>query len=59
VLTYTKEKPFDGGKFNPSSNLKVDVVSSDRYWHYNHPEARNYGAPAVFLNTNKTKTSAF
>jgi len=55
VLSYTKEKPFYGGRLNPTANLKVEVVNSDRYWYYNHPEVRNYGAPAILLSTDKKK----
>lgn len=55
VLSYTKNKSFYGGRINPTANLKVDVVNSDRYWYYNHPEVRNYGSPSLFLSTDKKK----
>ena len=42
-LTYKKEKKFDGGKINPTSNLKISLLNSDKVWYYGHPEARNYG----------------
>ena len=53
VLTYTKNKSFKGSKLNPTSNLKVDVVDSDRYWYYSHPEVRNYSAPALLFPNKK------
>ena len=44
-LTYIKGKSFLGGKANPSANLKVDLLNTDRYWYYGHPEVRNFGLP--------------
>lgn len=41
-LSYTKNKNFDGGKMIPSSNLKVDLVGTDKSWFYKNPEVRNY-----------------
>ncbi len=49
-LRYVKEKPFDGGRLNAMSNLRVDLLNSDRIWYYNHPEVRNYGAPGMSLD---------
>lgn len=46
-LIYEKEAPFYGGKVNPGKNLKIELVGSDRYWYYGHPEIRNYGAPGI------------
>ncbi len=53
TLFYTKDKPFKGTAIDPGSNLKVSVTNSDRSWHYNHPEVRNYKAPANTLNSTK------
>ncbi len=44
-LTYIKGKSFLGGKANPSANLKVDLLNTDRYWYYGHPEVRNFSVP--------------
>ena len=56
TLTYTKNKSFKGSSVSPSSNLKVEVVNSDRYWYYGHPEIRNYGASGNMLDiSNNTK----
>ncbi|MBO5414483.1 MAG: DUF5110 domain-containing protein [Bacilli bacterium] len=56
VLSYTKNAPFYGGKFNHSGNLKVDISNSDnKYWYFGHPEVRNYGAPGLFLGVGKKK----
>lgn len=41
-LEYTKNKPFIGTKFVPEQNLKVLLKDTDRYWYYNHIEARNF-----------------
>ena len=49
-LTYTKEKPFLGTKINPSSNLKVELLGTDKVWYYGHPEVRNFNVPAVLLS---------
>ncbi len=45
-LVYTKNKPFEGTKVNPSVNLKVELLGTDRAWYYGHPEVRNYGVPS-------------
>lgn len=56
VLSYTKNQPFYGGKFNHSGNLKVDISNSDnKYWYFGHPEVRNYGTPGLFLGVGKKK----
>lgn len=41
-LTYEKEEPFNGGMFNPTKNLKVEVKDSKVIWYYGHPEIKNY-----------------
>ena len=52
-LYYIKEKKFRGGRLNPTAHLKVDLLNSDRFWYYGHPEVRNYGAPNVTLSDKK------
>lgn len=54
-ITYVKEKNFKGSNFSPASNLKVDVLNSDKSWYYGHPEVRNFGAPATDLLTSDGK----
>lgn len=49
-LTYTKNKPFEGSKFNNLSNLKVELLNSDKIWYYNHPEVRNFKSPGFSLD---------
>ena len=44
-LTYIKGKPFLGSKTNPSSGLKVELLGTQSYWYYGHPEIRNFGKP--------------
>ncbi len=44
-LTYIKEKSFLGGKASPAANLKVELLNTEYYWYYGHPEIRNYGIP--------------
>lgn len=53
-LTYTKEKPFEGSKVNPTINLKVELLGTDKVWYYGHPEIRNYGVPALSLEEGGT-----
>lgn len=54
-LTYKKNKPFYGGKINSMSNLRVELLNSDKIWYYGHPEVRNYGAPGISLDDSKGK----
>lgn len=44
-LTYLKGHSFLGGKAAPAANLKVELLGTDRYWYYGHPEVRNFGIP--------------
>ncbi len=53
-LTYTKEKPFEGTKVNPTMNLKVELLNTDKVWYYGHPEVRNFGVPAISLEEGGT-----
>ncbi len=41
-LFYAKET-----KINNSKNFYVQVLNTDRSWHYNHVEAKNYSAPVL------------
>ena len=55
MLTYLKNKPFGGGKVNPISNLKVELLNSGKIWYYGHPEVRNYGAPSISIENSNNK----
>ena len=50
-INYNKNKDFDGGKINPAKNLSVKILNTDKFWYYNHPEARNIGYPSGKANT--------
>lgn len=50
-LTYNKEKPFKGTYINSASNLKVVLLSTNKFWYYGHPEVRNYGAPGFSFSS--------
>ena len=52
-LQYVKEREFAGGKLNPTKNLKVSLVGTDKVWYYGHPEIRNYGA-SNYIEENTT-----
>lgn len=54
-LRYIKEKPFYVGKLSAGTNLRVELLNSDRVWYYGHPEVRNYGAPGMSLDTYEKK----
>lgn len=54
-LFYIKDRKFYGGRLNPTSNLKVELLNSDRYWYYGHPEVRNLGAPKNRLTNKRGK----
>jgi len=41
-LEYAKEKSFYGTKLVPEQNLKVMLKGTDKFWHFNHVEARNF-----------------
>jgi len=55
-LTYTKEKPFEGSRVNPTVNLKVELLGTDKVWYYGHPEVRNFGIPAINLEDGVTNS---
>ncbi len=52
-ISYIKNKPFIGSKISPSSNLKVELLNTNRIWYYKHPEVRNFGGPGITLQNNK------
>lgn len=54
-ITYMKEKPFKGGIFNPTANLKIELLNSERIWYYGHPEVRNFEAPTMAFDNNDNK----
>ena len=40
-VSYVKEKKFKSNKLNPGSKFRVDILNSDRFWYFGHPEVRN------------------
>lgn len=59
LLSYTKEKNFDGGKMIPSANLRIELLGTDRSWFYQHPQVRNYKGVFVSLDgDNKNAVAA-
>ena len=56
-LTYLKEKPFLGGKLNPTSNLQVTCLSNNKTWYYKYPEIRNYESYIYKINDDRNKSS--
>ena len=55
TVDYVKEQPFVGNKVTPGSTLKITLNNTDRSWHYNHPEARNFGTITYSLDDFKGK----
>lgn len=49
-LEYTKNKPFVGSKVNPDQNLKISLINTDKFWYFNHPEARNFKGSSFSLD---------
>ena len=49
-LYYVKEKKFSNNKFFAGSNLKISLVNTNKFWYYNHPEARRYNTDLYRLN---------
>ena len=49
-LEYSKEKSFFGTKFVPEANLKVLLKDTDKYWYFNHVEARNFKTIGICLD---------
>ncbi|MEG1597042.1 MAG: glycoside hydrolase family 31 protein [Bacilli bacterium] len=50
TLSYVKNKKFSANKFTPMANLKVTLKDTEKFWYYNHPEARNYGGSNVSID---------
>lgn len=40
-LYYIKEKHFSGSKLSPSSNLKIELLGTEKYWYYGNLEVKN------------------
>ena len=55
-LEYIKEKTFTGTKFVPEQNLKVLLKDTDKYWYYNHIEARNFKSIGYSLDNQENIT---
>lgn len=49
-LYYVKEKKFSNNKLFAGSNLKISLVNTNKFWYYNHPEARRYNTDLYRLN---------
>ncbi len=53
-LFYMKEEPFEGTKFDPMKNLKVQLLGTEKevekLWYYGHPEARNYKGASTSID---------
>ena len=56
-IMYTKNKNFDSGKVNPAKNLSVKILNTDRFWYYNHPEARNIGTIGYSIDDKVSKVN--
>ncbi|MBP3921098.1 MAG: DUF5110 domain-containing protein [Bacilli bacterium] len=58
-IIYIKDTPFKGTRVNPAANLKVEFLENldpgkiNRYWYYDMPEVKNYGAPDFEIIENK------
>ncbi len=52
-LFYFKER-----KINNNKNFYVEVLNTERSWHYNHVEAKNYSAPIVIENSKITNAKS-
>lgn len=50
MLQYIKNKPFEGPKFAPDSNLRVTLLNTDKVWFYGQAEARNFKGGAESLD---------
>ncbi len=55
-LSYKMERPFGSGKLFADSNLKVDILGTNKTWYYGMPEVRNYGAPTTELAYDTTNS---
>ncbi len=59
VLQYMKDKPFVGPKYAPDTNLKIQLLNTDKTWYYGHPEARNFKADSISLDNFTGKTELY
>lgn len=50
-LQYSKEKKFNTSKIAPESTLRINLLNSDKYWYYTHPEARNFKSTGKSLDS--------
>ena len=57
MLQYLKNKPFLGPKFAPDSNLKINLLNTDKMWFYGHVEARNFYGGAISLDNYQGKVN--
>ncbi|MBQ3020940.1 MAG: hypothetical protein IJD92_01795 [Bacilli bacterium] len=55
-LEYVKEKSFYGTKLVPEQNLKVFLKDTDKYWYFNHIEARNFKTIGYSLDNKENIT---
>ena len=49
-IEYTKNRPFYGSKVTPDQFLKVTLNNTDKFWYFDHPEARNFKGSAISLD---------
>lgn len=56
-LLYVKETNFYGTKMNAMSNLKIDLLNTDRIWYMGHNEVRTYVTPNLNLMEENGKVS--
>ena len=50
-LQYLKEKPFVGSTFALDSNLRINLLDTDKVWYFKHDEARNFGSVVENIDT--------
>ncbi len=53
TLAYVKDKPFQGGKLTPESNLKIILNNTEHTWYYQNQEVRNFGGIKYSLDNFK------
>ena len=56
-LQYLKEKPFVGSTFAPDSNLRINLLDTDKVWYFKHDEARNFGSVVENIDTKEVYIS--
>ncbi len=55
IIEYYKERPYPGTKYAPDQNLKVTIKDTEKSWHFNHVEARNFGGTSYSLDESTGK----